>query len=42
MFVSFGLSSVYGDVFGMNAGDAESDAEVRVGARTRLLNLCLG
>ena len=25
----------------MNAGDAESDDEVRVGARTRLLNLCL-
>jgi hypothetical protein len=25
----------------MNAGDAESDDEVRVGARTRLLNPCL-
>ena len=37
----FGLSAVYGDVFGMNAGNAESDAEMRVGARARLLNPCL-
>jgi|AntDeeMinimDraft_6_1070357.scaffolds.fasta_scaffold55275_2 hypothetical protein len=32
---------VYGDVFGTNAGDAESDDEVRVGARTHVLKPCV-